>query len=124
MAASSAKIADIAQWVEREPSKLNVAGSRPAVRSISGVPVSRHLRETGETVWWRVCWQPGFMAPEMQCSGRSRFGFMPAAHMQVQPKWIQLFLSRSSSGSGHKAFILVDRGSNPLRDANPALVAR
>lgn len=28
------------------------------------------------------------------------------------------YLSRSSSGSGHKIFILVDRGSNPLRDAN------
>ena len=42
---------------------------------------------------------------------------MPAAHMRVQPKWIN-FLSRSSSGSGHKIFILVDRGSNPLRDAN------
>jgi hypothetical protein len=146
MAASLAKIADIAQWVEREPSKLNVVGSKPSVRSISGVPVSRHLRETEETVWWRVCWQPGFMAPEVQCSGRSRFGFMPAAHMQVQPKWIQ-FLARVAqsveqppckrqvvrsnrdrgrqgichvrlAGSGHKAFILVDRGSNPLRDAN------
>ena len=33
-----AKIADIAQLVEREPSKLNVVGSRPTVRSISGVP--------------------------------------------------------------------------------------
>ena len=31
------------------------------------------------------------------------------------------FLSRSSSGPGHKAFILVDRGSNPLRDANPVV---
>ena len=29
-----------------------------------------------------------------------------------------VFLSRSSSGSGHKIFIRVDRGSNPLRDAN------
>ena len=27
------------------------------------------------------------------------------------------YLSRSSSGLGHKIFILVDRGSNPLRDA-------
>ena len=63
MAASPAEIADIAQWVEREPSKLNVVGSKPSVRSISGVPVSHHLRETEETVWWRVCRQPGFMAP-------------------------------------------------------------
>jgi hypothetical protein len=29
--------------------------------------------------------------------------------------------SRSSSGSGHKIFILVDRGSNPLRDAIPVV---
>ena len=65
MAASLAKIADIAQLVEREPSKLNVVGSRPSVRSISGVPVSRHLREIEETIWRRVCWQPGFMASEM-----------------------------------------------------------
>lgn len=88
MAASLAKIADIAQLVEREPSKLNVVGSKPSVRSISGVPVSRHLREIEETIWRRVCWQSGFMAPEMQCRGRSRFGFMPAALMQTQPKWI------------------------------------
>ena len=74
---------------------------------------------------------------------------MPAAHMQVQPKWIQFFRPHGSAdgavkqppckrrvvrsnrdrgrqgichvrlaGSGHKVFILVDRGSNPLRDAN------
>lgn len=36
------KHADIAQLVEREPSKLNVVGSRPTVRSISGV--SAHHR--------------------------------------------------------------------------------
>lgn len=89
MAASLAKIADIAQLVEREPSKLNVVGSRPSVRSISGVPVSRHLREIEETIWRRVCWQPGFMASEMWCSERSRLGFMPTAHIEVQPKWIQ-----------------------------------
>lgn len=62
MAATLQKIADIAQWVEREPSKLNVVGSKPSVRSISGVPVSHHLRETEETVWWRVCCRRGFMA--------------------------------------------------------------
>lgn len=73
-------------------------------------------------------------------------GFMPAARMQVQPKWIQ-YLARVAqpveqppckrqvvrsnrdrghqsnchvrlAGSGHKVFIFVDRGSNPLRDAN------
>lgn len=91
MATVPQKIADIAQWVEREPSKLNVVGSKPSVRSISGVPVSHHLRETEETVWWRVCSLPGVMAPEMQCSGRSRSGLMPAARIQVQPKWIQFF---------------------------------
>jgi hypothetical protein len=72
MAAIPQKIADIAQQVEREPSKFNVAGSKPAVRSISGVPVSCRLREIEETIWRRVCQQPGFMAPEEQCSGRPR----------------------------------------------------
>jgi hypothetical protein len=62
MAATLQKIADIAQWVEREPSKLNVVGSKPSVRSISGVPVSRHLREIEETIWRRVCCRRGFMA--------------------------------------------------------------
>jgi len=36
------------------------------------VPVSCRLREIEETIWRRVCQQPGFMAPEKQCSGRSR----------------------------------------------------
>jgi hypothetical protein len=88
MAANPAEIADMAQWVEREPFKLNVVGSKPSVRSISGVPVSRRLRETEETVWRRVCSLPGFMAPGKQCSGRSRSGLMPAARIQVQPKWM------------------------------------
>jgi hypothetical protein len=60
-------------------------------------------------------------------------GLMPAARMQVQPKWIfykqlqvrviatlghQDIRHVRLAGSGHKIFILVDRGSNPLRDAN------
>lgn len=36
-------IAGVVQLVERKPSKLDVAGSRPAARSISGVPVHKHL---------------------------------------------------------------------------------
>ena len=54
-----------------------------------------------------------------QCSGRSRSGLMPAARMRVQPKWIYPDIRHVRlAGSGHKIFILVDRGSNPLRDAN------
>jgi hypothetical protein len=42
------KFADIAQLAEREFSKLNVVGSRPTVRSISGVPLQHHVAQSRE----------------------------------------------------------------------------
>lgn len=143
MAASLAKIADIAQLVEREPSKLNVVGSLSAPFRVClfHVTCARSRRRSGGVCagsrgsWPRKCsavGDPGSASCRPLTSRYSRNGFNSSrpcssagsstflVRKRSPVRYVargSINLSCSSSGLGHKVFILVDRGSNPLHDA-------
>ena len=84
-----AKFADVAQSVERFPSKQAVVSSNLTIRSNSGVPVHYHSCAIAGTMEWDVS--------ACRRSEGTHVGVTPRAHAQTQPNW-NLNSPRSSVG--------------------------